>query len=48
MTRWLTPAKALIQLSLRYRTDDHLWFTFFHEVARVIGTARLTYGSKRV
>ena len=36
MTRWLTPAKALIQLSLRYRTDDHLWFTFFHEVAHVI------------
>ena len=36
VTRWLTPAKALIQLSLRYRTDDHLWFTFFHEVAHVI------------
>lgn len=36
VTRWLTPAKALIQLSLRYRTDDHLWFTFFHELAHVI------------
>jgi HTH-type transcriptional regulator/antitoxin HigA len=36
VTRWLTPAKALIQLSLRYRTDDQLWFTFFHEVAHVI------------
>ena len=36
VTRWLTPAKALIQLSLRYRTDDHLWFTFFHEVAHVL------------
>jgi HTH-type transcriptional regulator/antitoxin HigA len=35
VARWLTPAKALIQLSLRYRTDDHLWFTFFHEVAHV-------------
>lgn len=34
--RWLTPAKALIQLSLRYRTDDHLWFTFFHEIAHVL------------
>ncbi|MGH3304434.1 MAG: helix-turn-helix domain-containing protein [Streptosporangiaceae bacterium] len=34
--RWLTPAKALIQLSFRYRTDDHLWFTFFHEVGHVL------------
>ena len=36
VTRWLTPVKALIQLSLRYKTDDHLWFTFFHEVAHVL------------
>jgi HTH-type transcriptional regulator / antitoxin HigA len=36
VTRWLTPTKALIQLSLRYRTDDHLWFTFFHEIAHVL------------
>ncbi len=36
VTRWLTPDKALIQLSLRYRTDDHLWFTFFHEVGHVL------------
>ena len=36
VTRWLTPAKALIQLSFRYRTDDHLWFTFFHEIAHVL------------
>ena len=34
--RWLTPDKALIQLSFRYRTDDHLWFTFFHEVGHVL------------
>lgn len=34
--RWLTPNKALIQLSFRYRTDDHLWFTFFHEVGHVL------------
>jgi HTH-type transcriptional regulator / antitoxin HigA len=27
---------ALIQLSLRYRTDDHLWFTFFHEIGHVL------------
>ena len=34
--RWLTPAKALIQLSFRYRTDDHLWFTLFHEIGHVL------------
>lgn len=36
VARWLTPAKALIQLSLRYRTDDHLWFTFFHELGHLL------------
>lgn len=34
--RWLTPTKALIQLSMRYRTDDHLWFTFFHEAGHIL------------
>lgn len=23
-------------LSLRYRTNDHLWFTFFHEAAHIL------------
>ncbi|MGH3251711.1 MAG: helix-turn-helix domain-containing protein [Trebonia sp.] len=36
VARWLTPSKALIQLSYRYKTDDHLWFTFFHEIAHVL------------
>lgn len=35
-TRWLTPQKALIQLSLRYKTDDQLWFTFFHEAGHIL------------
>lgn len=30
-TKWLTPEKALLVLSLRHKTDDHLWFSFFHE-----------------
>ena len=34
--RWLSPRKALIQLGLRYRTDDHLWFSFFHEAVHVL------------
>jgi len=35
-TRWLTTDKALIQLSLRYKSDDHLWFSFFHEAGHII------------
>ena len=35
-TRWLTADRALIQLSLRYRTNDHLWFSFFHEAAHLL------------
>ena len=35
-TRWLNPNKALIQLSLLYKTDDHLWFTFFHEAGHIL------------
>ncbi len=35
-TRWLTSTKALVQLSLRYKTDDHLWFTFFHEAGHIL------------
>lgn len=34
--RWINKDKALIQLSLRYKTDDHLWFTFFHEVGHLL------------
>jgi len=35
-TRWLASNKALIQLSLRYKTDDHLWFTFFHDAGHIL------------
>jgi HTH-type transcriptional regulator/antitoxin HigA len=35
-TRWLTPTKALIQLSVRYRWEDIFWFTFFHEAGHVL------------
>lgn len=35
-TRWLSKDKALIQLSLRYKTNDHLWFTFFHEAGHIL------------
>ena len=35
-TRWISKDKAIVQLSLRYRTDDHLWFTFFHEAGHIL------------
>ena len=35
-TRWLTPEKALIQLSLRGKFEDLLWFTFFHEAGHIL------------
>lgn len=35
-TRWLAPGKALIMLSLRHKTNDHLWFGFFHEAAHIL------------
>lgn len=33
--RWLSSQKALIQLSMRYLTDDIFWFTFFHECGHI-------------
>jgi hypothetical protein len=35
-TQWLTPDKALLQLSLRYKTNDHFWFSFFHEAGHIL------------
>lgn len=35
-TRWLASDKALIQLSLRHKTDDQFWFSFFHEGRHVL------------
>ena len=35
-TRWLSPHLALLQVSLRYKTDDQFWFSFFHEAGHVL------------
>lgn len=35
-TRWLTPNKAMLLLSMRHRSNDHLWFTVFHELAHLL------------
>ena len=34
--RWLDEKHALIGLTIRYKTDDQFWFTFFHEVAHIL------------
>ncbi len=36
VSRWITPRKALIQQSMRHMSDDHFWFTFFHECAHLL------------
>jgi HTH-type transcriptional regulator/antitoxin HigA len=42
-TWWMNPNKAVIQLSLRYKSDDQLWFSFFHEAGHI-----LLHGKKEV
>lgn len=38
--RWLSPDKAVIQLSLRHKSNDHFWFSFFHEAGHLLGRKR--------
>jgi addiction module HigA family antidote len=35
-TKWITSDKALLLLSVRHKTNDHLWFAFFHEIAHIL------------
>ena len=35
-TRFLPSGHALLLLSVRYLTDDHFWFTFFHEAGHLV------------
>lgn len=35
-TRMLSSRKSVILLSARYLSDDHFWFTFFHEVGHLL------------
>lgn len=35
-TRFVCPDKALLMLSFRYLSDDHFWFTFFHEAGHLL------------
>jgi HTH-type transcriptional regulator / antitoxin HigA len=36
VTRFLSEQKALLSLSFRYLSDDHFWFTFFHEAGHLL------------
>ncbi|MDT0264582.1 ImmA/IrrE family metallo-endopeptidase, partial [Jatrophihabitans lederbergiae] len=35
-TRWLSPTKAIVQLSDRGKKSDRFWFAFFHELGHVL------------
>lgn len=39
-TRWLTPIKAMILLSLRGKREDIFWFSFFHEAGHVLNDSK--------
>jgi hypothetical protein len=34
--RWLSDTHALVGLTTRYKKDDQLWFTFFHEIGHIL------------
>ena len=35
-TKWISPKKVVVALSLRYKFDDQIWFTSFHELGHVL------------
>lgn len=39
-TKWLTPQKAMILLSLRGKGEDKFWFSFFHEAGHVLNDSK--------
>ncbi len=42
-SRWITPKKALIQLSLKGKYADSMWFTLFHEIAHLLFHSKKEY-----
>jgi HTH-type transcriptional regulator/antitoxin HigA len=38
-TRWVG-GRPVVQLSIRHKSDDHFWFTFFHEAGHVLTSPR--------
>lgn len=39
-TKWLSPDKAMIILSLRGKFEDKFWFSFFHEAGHVLNGSK--------
>lgn len=42
-TCWMSPDKALLMLSDRYKTMDQFWFSFFHEAAHILFHAKKVF-----
>ena len=40
---WLGRSRPVIQLSGRHKTDDHFWFTLFHEAAHILFDVKKEY-----
>lgn len=40
---WIAADKAVIQLSMRYKSNDHFWFSLFHEAGHLLERARVDY-----
>jgi HTH-type transcriptional regulator / antitoxin HigA len=38
--RWLRHEVAIVQLSLRHKTDDHFWFSCMHEIGHILDRPR--------
>lgn len=43
VARWLSPDRALIQLSMRFKSDDHFWFSLLHEIGHLLERKRTDY-----
>lgn len=39
--RFVSPGRAMVILSFRHLSDDHFWFTFFHEIGHLLLHGRL-------
>lgn len=43
VSRWLATDRALIQLSMRHKSNDHFWFSLFHEIGHLLERKRADY-----
>lgn len=42
-SRWLTPNKALIQLTIRHKYNDIFWFSLFHEIGHILSHEKRSF-----